>query len=392
MVKFLHFSDTHLGNREYGEAFREDDFYESFQEAIDIGLNEHVNFFLHTGDLFDTWNPGNHPLLRFKDFARQIAEHDRKMYIIMGDHDRPKRKDDPASKIFDFLGVKLLDDGSDDAQKNQTVRYDGEEILLYGISNMKGLRKDMLVQEYRKAEETARNYKSSVLLSHQAISPYLHPEACEAKYDDLPKTFSYLAFGHIHDHLLKPKDYPVFSYAGSTDMTSSSEIGRFLKEGKGVNLVEINNGEVKVDRVPLKSTRFQIEVSARSDNYVDEIEQVREKHSGRFGDKKPLILLTINGDADRDQVKRKLKELSEEFIFKRVRFESQKQVSVDKPNMNSLVDYFKAYFNDDEMADLANDVYETLRSEEYEEARSNILKRLGLNSGGVENDNRLHTA
>lgn len=386
MVKFLHFSDTHLGNREYGEAFREDDFYEAFQEAIDIGLSEHIDFFLHSGDLFDAWNPGNHPLLKFKEFARQMAEHDKKMYLIMGDHDRPKRKDDPASKIFDFLGVKLLDDGSENAQRKHELRFDDEELLLYGISNMKGLRKDSLVQEYRKAEEAAKGYRSSILLSHQAIFPYLHPEACEAKYEDLPKTFSYLAFGHIHDHLLKSKDYPVFSYAGSTDMTSASEIGLFLKEGKGVNLVEINNGEVKVERIRLESTRFQIEVSARYDNYLDEIEQMRKKYSGKFGGKKPVILLTINGDSDRDQVKRKLKDMSDDFTFKRVQFNAEKQSAAERPNMNSLIDYFKAYFNDDDMARLANDVYETLRGEEFENAKTTILKRLGLYSGGESND------
>lgn len=383
MVKFLHFSDTHLGNREYGETFREQDFYESFQEAINIGLKEHVDFFVHSGDLFDTWNPGNHPLLMFKDFARQINDAGKRMYLIMGDHDRPKRRDDPASKIFDFLGVKLLDDGSEDAQRVKEISGDGENVLLYGISNMKGLRKDMLVEEYRKAEAAARGYKSSVMLSHQAISPYLHPEACEAKYDDLPKSFSYLAFGHIHDHLLREKDYPVFSYAGSTDMTSSSEIKQFVKQGKGVNLVDIKGGDVSVERISLESTRFQIEIKADSDHYLEELEKVRSKYSDRFGMKKPLVVLTVTGEADREDVKSRLKKLSDEFYFRRVRFDPEKAApAVERPNMNSLLDYFRAYFNDDEMASLANRAYESLRDDEFESARETILGELGLTGGG----------
>lgn len=387
MVRFLHFSDTHLGNREYGEAFRELDFYEAFQEAIDLGLSENVDFFVHSGDLFDTWNPGNHPLLMFKESARKISNAGKRMYIIMGDHDRPKRKDDPASKIFDFLGVKLLDDGSEAAQKKIELDFDGEKILLYGISNMKGLRRDQLAEEYRIAEAQARDYRSSVLLSHQAVSPYLHPEACETRYDELPKTFSYLAFGHIHDHMIRPKDSPVFSYAGSTDMTSSSEISRFLKEGKGVNIVDVSNGNVSVERLKLQSTRFQVEVSARQDTYLEELESIQKKYSGRFGSKKPMVLLTITGESNREDIKKSLSRLSSDYYFRRVKFDPQREVSVERPDMNSLTDYFSAYFGDDGMAALANEVYETLRDDEFEKAREVILNRLGIDFEVGSNDN-----
>lgn len=378
MVRFMHFSDTHLGSREYGESFREDDFYEAFQEAINIGMEENVDFFVHSGDLFDTWSPGNHALLKFKDYARQISDAHKRMYIIMGDHDRPKRKDDPASKIFDFLGVKLLDDGTENSQKWTSIEDNGEEVLIYGISNMKGLRKSQLIEEYRIAENEARKYRSSILLSHQAVQPYLHPEACEAKYDELPKTFSYLGFGHIHDHVLRAKDYPVFSYAGSTDMTSSSEIEKFIRQGKGVNLVEINGSDTSVERIPLKSTRFQIEISANHDNYLEEIESAQIKYGDRFGEKKPMFLLTIVGEADREDVKQNLSRLSDQCYFRRVKFDPQKAASVSKPNMSSLIDYFKAYFGEEDMAKLANEVYETLKNDDYEHSRRVILERLGI--------------
>ncbi len=63
------------------------------------------------------------------------------MYLIMGDHDRPKRTDEIASRIFDFLGVKLLGINS---IENIKVNYSGEDILISGLSNMKGLRKILL--------------------------------------------------------------------------------------------------------------------------------------------------------------------------------------------------------------------------------------------------------
>ena len=41
-------------------------------------------------------------------------------------------------------------------------------------------------------------------------------------------------------------------------MKSTNEISGFLKNGKSVNIVTMDNGEVKVERRKLQSVRFQL--------------------------------------------------------------------------------------------------------------------------------------
>ena len=41
---FSHISDTHLGLQQYGLEEREKDIYDSFNQAIDISINDHVDF------------------------------------------------------------------------------------------------------------------------------------------------------------------------------------------------------------------------------------------------------------------------------------------------------------------------------------------------------------
>ncbi len=371
-MRFLHLSDTHLGYREYMMELRENDFYESFNEAIDIGLDANVDFFVHTGDLFDTWSPSNKALNEFKKAMIKLYSKNKTMYLIMGDHDRPKRSDEIASRIFDFLGVKLL--GINEIQ-SITLNYGNEDLLLSGLSNMKGLRKNNIVNEYRKGDIEAKNYKNSILMSHQGVSPYLIPEACEVDSKDLPVNYSYLAFGHIHDSHLIDDRQPVFSYAGSTDLNSTNEIKNYLRNKKSVNLVEISNGKLNAERIKLKSTRYQNIINSDYNNYLGDINEIISKKMDN--DKSPLLSVTVHGDADKDDVKNNLKKL-DNIIRRGPVFEKEIKTVIEKPNMSRLLDYFNAYFNDNDMANLANTIYDTIKNEDidssYELIRGIMIK------------------
>ncbi|WP_337859858.1 exonuclease SbcCD subunit D [Ferroplasma sp.] len=360
MARFLHLSDTHLGYKQYMMDLREEDFYESFNEAIDLGLEENVDFFVHTGDLFDTWSPSNRAMNEFKKAMLKLYKKNKIMYLIMGDHDRPKRTDEVASRIFDFLGVKLL--GVEELQ-NIVINYGNEDILLSGISNMKGLRKNNLVEQYKKADIEAKNYKNSIMMSHQGVSPYLIPEACEVDSKDLPVNFKYLAFGHVHDSYLITDKYPVFSYAGSTDLNSTNEVKNFLRNGKSVNLVDIGNGKIDAQRIKLKSTRYQNTVNSNYENYMEDIEKII--NTPKTNEKDPLISVTIHGEVDREDVKSKIKALDHALIRGPV-FEKEVKSIEEKPNMSKLHDYFMAYFKDENMASLAENIFNSIKNEDSE--------------------------
>ena len=81
--------------------------------------------------------------------------------------------------------------------------------------------------------------------------------------------------------------------------------------------------------------------------------------------KEPLISLTIHGDADRDDVKANLL-LLKNVIIRGPVFEKEVKSIEEKPNMSKLQDYFKAYFKDEGMASLAENIFNSIKNEDNE--------------------------
>lgn len=353
---------------------REEDFYDAFREGIEIAIRENVDFIVHSGDLFDTWSPSNRALTEFKETALKMRDAGIPMYLIMGDHDRPKRTDYPAAKIFDFLGITLM---GQDGVETQVFSKGDEEVLIAGISNLKGSHVEQLKEEYVKADTLTSGYSNSILISHQAITGFLIEDACEAKYEELPRNYSYLAMGHVHDGAAKSNRMPLFSYAGSTEMKSTREINAFLRQGKSVNLVTLEDGIPEVRRIPITSVRFQLLIETDYDNYLQDIKAAIEKHSSRFGSKKPLFTLRINGEADKETVKREISRISE-VMFRPPEFKAESVEVESKPGMDTASDYIKAYFKDDpETAAIAEEFYRHSR-QDREGAMEWLVERLGI--------------
>ena len=370
MVRFMHFSDTHIGNRQYYMPEREQDFIDSFKEAISTGLKEKVDFFVHSGDLFDVWNPSNRSLTLLRDSMIELKEKGIRVYMVLGDHDRPKRVDYPAAEIFDFLGITVL--GKDGFQ-GMDLEVGGESIFLGGISNMKGIRRDNLPEEYRKASSAAEGKKNSVLISHQGVTGFgLIDEACEIKKEDIPGNFSYLAFGHIHEGATANIGDSLFSYAGSTEICSTNEIPSFLRKGKSVNIVDIKSGEATIAKIPLNSVRVQTSIKADWTDYMQKLEKFLDSVKDKTGQKKPIISIEISGDADRSHVKTDLDSLSSRAIIRKPVFQSMEMHMERRPDLTMIDDYFRAYFKDDDMAALAKKIFDSTQSEDKDQVRRQI--------------------
>lgn len=370
MARFMHFSDTHIGNRQYYMQEREQDFIDSFKEAISIGLQEKVDFFVHSGDLFDVWNPSNRSLTLLRDSMIELKERGIRVYMVLGDHDRPKRVDYPAAEIFDFLGITVL--GKDGFQ-GIDLDVKGEPVFLGGISNMKGIRRDNLPEEYKKASIAAEGKKNSVLISHQGVTGFgLIDEACEIRKEEIPGNFSYLAFGHIHEGSTANIGNSLFSYAGSTEICSTNEIPSFIKKGKSVNIVDINSGEAALEKIPLNSVRVQVNIKADSTDYMQKLEKFLESVKDKTIQKKPIISIEISGDVDRTRVKAELDSLSGRSIIRKPIFQSMEMHIERRPDLTMIDDYFKAYFKDDDMAALAKKIFDSTQSEDKDQIRRQI--------------------
>ncbi len=378
MPRFMHFSDTHLGNREYMMDLREEDFYEAFNEAVDIALEERVDFIIHSGDLFDTWGPSNRALSELKDSMLRLKEKGIRTYMVMGDHDRPRRTDYPAASIFDFLGLTLM--GADDLD---TLYIEDSDTFIAGISNMKGSRRDSLPQMYARADLLAKENRNSILISHQGVSGYTHPEDVQIQEIDLPGSFAYLAFGHVHVSSYRARPTP-FSYAGSTEINSASEIEPFLRDGKSVNIVDVDNGEVSFSRRRLKRTRVQVKVVTTRENFTEDVERVLQKYENMVPGKKPLVISEVHGSSDFSYFRERIATYSDRAIFRRPLLVKESTPSVKVGEHFERQSLFMEYFRGDRrMTDLALAAYNTATSESQESAKDRILALIleGENKG-----------
>lgn len=365
----MHFSDTHLGNREYMMDEREQDFYDSFRECLDMAREERVDFVVHSGDMFDTWGPSNRALSELRDGMRVLQEKGIPMYMVMGDHDRPRRIDYPAVRIFDFLGLKLL--GVEDLETHMF----NDNTLIAGVSNLKGSRKDRLEEIYSRADTMARDSKNSVMISHQGVEGFSHPEDVQVRQSQLPKNFSYLAFGHIHVSAFRKFPYP-FAYAGSTEITSSSEVEDFLSNGKSVNIVDLENGEIEFRKERISSARVQFRINTDLEHFGSEIEARLERYSDLITDKKPLVLSEIHETSDFPGVRKIMERYSDRLMFRRpvlIKESAPETINMDKTERRSI---FQEYFrNDERMTQLAMDIYSLIGSMDNESTMSEIEKR-----------------
>src|SRR3989338_7139197 len=85
MVKFAHMSDVHLGG--WKQKPLQDLNFQSFQKAMEISINEKVEFLLIAGDLFDTAYPPIEILKEtFAEF-KKLKDSGIPCFLISGSHD-----------------------------------------------------------------------------------------------------------------------------------------------------------------------------------------------------------------------------------------------------------------------------------------------------------------
>ena len=109
-MKVAHISDTHLGYMQYRLPERKQDFILAFERAIDICIEERVDIILHTGDLFETYQPDMVTLSRSIRALQKVKAHGIEFIAITGNHDRALRRGTiPPQRILEDLGIlKLL--------------------------------------------------------------------------------------------------------------------------------------------------------------------------------------------------------------------------------------------------------------------------------------------
>lgn len=256
MLKFIHFSDSHLGytdldaTNDSGLNIREYDFYDAFSQSVDIIIEEKPDFVLHTGDLFHRASPSNRSLIFAAKELQRITSAGIPVYIIAGNHDYPKTVN--TAPIHELLLMN----------KNLKIYFDEQ----YSVTEEPGFKLHVLPhinndEKFKAATDEInvrdKNGKPEILAMHLSLGTYLMQELGERVFPpekcSILKEFDYVAMGHWHQ-FRKMEKYGNVWYAGSTERTAASQTGYPM----GVVRVIIDGGQTTAELLPVKLREWHV--------------------------------------------------------------------------------------------------------------------------------------
>ena len=126
----------------------------------------------------------------------------------------------------------------------------------------------------------------------------------EFNLEVIPEGFDYYAMGHLHNRIKDDFKGGLLSYPGSTEIRSSTEIEDYRNQGKGYNLITIDD-EINVEYVNIPLKRKFIRKIIDYENLDDRLNELESEIKDL--PEKPLVQLTIkNGNFEKSEVLHKI--------------------------------------------------------------------------------------
>ena len=322
-MKFSHISDTHLGLIQYGLEEREQDIYDSFNQAIDISIQDKVDFVIFAGDIFHTPNPSGTAILQMANALKRLKQNKIESFFVLGEHDISRIRSTPIPYVYHNLEFSKY------VGRGEPVYY--KDVMIVGFDKIRKNEMMGLEEKFSHVESLANKHEGhKILVLHQGITE-VNKFAGEVNSTDLPKNFTYYAMGHLHDKFLKQYDHlkGPLAYPGSTEITTSEGI---KETEKGFFKVDISDDEAKPQWVKL-DTRPQISVKTEFENIDSAIKELNEKIVGL--EKKPIIEIKIHGEnLKRDIIETKITDLASKslhFSWKIFQDNDESSVLLNRP-------------------------------------------------------------
>jgi DNA repair exonuclease SbcCD nuclease subunit len=366
---FSHISDTHLGLQQYGLEEREQDIYDSFNQAIDISIKDHVGFVIFAGDIFHTPNPSGTAILQMANALKRLKENSIDSFFILGEHDISRMRATPVPYVYHNLQFsKYVGSGKPVYHK---------DVMIAGFDKIRKNELQPFEEKFREIDILAKQHNGhKILVLHQGITE-VNQFAAELNSSDLPKNFTYYAMGHLHDKSVKQFEQlgGTLAYPGSTEMTTSEGI---KETEKGFFEVDISSQEAKPNWIKL-DTRPQFSTKIESEDLDASISTILEKIS--TFDKKPIVEVKIIGkNIERDVVQTKISQIIPKTLhcsWKMLQSEDASSVLLNRP---ARIDeeLFKLAVNalkSEKLANFAvNDLLPLLSSDQLDQATQLVIE------------------
>jgi exonuclease SbcD len=300
MFKFAHIADCHIGaNR---DPVLENLELEAFSKAMDICVQEKVDFVLISGDLFHANLPDMHVANAAVKKMKEVKDAGIPIYVIYGSHDYSPN-DTSIIDILESTGlIKKIVKGEDvDGKLRLEVFTDPKtKAKLVGLSGRKaGLETNYYEILDREYLEKQPGFK--IFAFHSAISE-LKPEFL-AQMESipvslLPKGFDYYATGHVHRRCESGFSgyerivFPGVLFAGySRDLEDSAK-----GEERGFYLVSFDDKVEDVRFVEVSVCEFEyFEYDVKDKNVLEAKKDLLDK-LGRVAADNKVVVVKIKGE------------------------------------------------------------------------------------------------
>jgi exonuclease SbcD len=256
-TRLLHVSDTHIGFQQYRNSTRREDFFDAFEQTLDIALGEHpdhdnepVDAVLHTGDLFDDQLTSFDDVYACHEALRSLRNANIPFYVIVGNHELRRNRDFVDEFVLTGDAIRL----------NRSPAIINDEVALYGIDSVKQTEWD----DADFSLEAPNKGRVRLVAMHQLFSPPIDSIDHEASniidlepvFDRFGTEVDGVALGDCHERMGDTcRGVPVW-YPGATERTGRD------KPEPSVDLLTISpEQEHAIDRERLMlDTREFIEI------------------------------------------------------------------------------------------------------------------------------------
>lgn len=299
MHKFAHMADCHIG------AWRDEKLrnmnLRAFEKAIDVCIEEKVNFIIISGDLFDTNIPNLYYVKQAVEKLKFAKNKGIDIYMVYGSHDYSPN----TISVIDVLeSTELFEKASkgeyqDEKLELQFIVNNQTGAKITGLSGRKvGLEKEYF--ESLNAEKLEQEKGFKIFLFHTSITemnPGYIPEGQSIPISMFPKGFDYYAGGNIHKkNVEKFKEYPIVIYPGplfATDFRGLEDMARGEKRGFYISEFEDTIKDTKFFEVEISEVIYQsIDADDRTANQIEE--KLLEKANALDLENK-IVLFRVSG-------------------------------------------------------------------------------------------------
>ena len=268
-MKILHTADWHLGHRLHEQSqFEEQTLFLNWIEKYII---EHkIDVLLISGDIFDTGSPSNQSLEMYYSFLVKLkATSCNSIVITGGNHDSPGTLNAPK-ELLGALDIKVVGKATEHIEDEVfEIDIDGEKVIIGAVPYLRDgdIRRAVAGETF---DELTDKYKTALINHYKAVAEQAElinttkapiiamghlfatggsvSDSEQNIYvgtlghigaEDFPKTFDYIALGHLHRPQIIGGNDKV-RYSGSPNVLSFSE----LNYDKKVIILTIENNKV----------------------------------------------------------------------------------------------------------------------------------------------------